>query len=132
YGPAKFSLLRRAELFVLPSHCEAFPVAALEAMASRVPVLVSDKVNLSAAFKKARAGLVCSNDPESLATQLSFWFQLDASARSRMAQNARICFEKHFRIENAVRLHEKIVASARRVASVEGAHRLERPRRAES
>jgi glycosyltransferase involved in cell wall biosynthesis len=113
YGPAKFSLLRRAELFVLPSHCEAFPVAALEAMASGVPVLVSDKVNLSKAFEEAGAGLVCSNDPQSLATQLSFWCQLDPAPKSRMGQNARLCFEKHFRIENAVRLHEEMVASGR-------------------
>jgi len=28
-----------------------------------------------------------------------------------MAQNARLCFEKNFRIEHAVRLHEEIVAS---------------------
>jgi glycosyltransferase involved in cell wall biosynthesis len=111
YGPGKFSLIRRAELFILPSHCEAFPVAALEAMACGVPVLVSDKVNLSTTFADAGAGFACSNDPKTLGARLSSWYELDPATRSCMARNARLCFEKNFRIENAVRLHEEVIAA---------------------
>jgi glycosyltransferase involved in cell wall biosynthesis len=111
YGSAKFELLRRAELFVLPSHCETFPVAVLEALASNVPVLVSDKVNLWNAIKSADAGLICSDDAPSLARELSSWFAKSDVDRSWFAENARQCFETNFRIENAVQLHEEILAS---------------------
>jgi glycosyltransferase involved in cell wall biosynthesis len=113
YGAAKFDLLRCAELFVLPSHCETFPVAVLEALASSVPVLVSDKVNLWKTVKAADAGLICGDDQDSVVRELSSWFAMSSSARFSMAQNARLCFENHFRIEHAVRLHEEIIASAR-------------------
>lgn len=112
YGSAKFELLRRAELFVLPSHCETFPVAVLEALACGVPALISDKVNLWATIKDANAGIICGDDTQSVAHQLSYWFQLDESIRFSISKNARACFEKHFRIEHAVRLHEEVIGSA--------------------
>jgi glycosyltransferase involved in cell wall biosynthesis len=110
YGAAKFELLRRAELFVLPSHCETFPVAVLEALGTSVPVLVSDKVNLWKIIKAENAGLICSDDTPSLSSELSSWFAKSNLDRSRMAQNARRCFEANFRIEHAVRMHEETVA----------------------
>jgi glycosyltransferase involved in cell wall biosynthesis len=113
YGSAKFGLLRRAELFALPSHCETFPVAVLEALACSVPVLVSDKVNLWETIKNSRAGLICGDHDDSVARELRSWFSLDPSDRAAMKSQARACFENHFRIEDAVRLHEEVISSFR-------------------
>jgi glycosyltransferase involved in cell wall biosynthesis len=111
YGAAKFELLRRAELFVLPSHCETFPVAVLEALATNVPVLVSDKVNLWKVIDAAGAGLISSDDTSSVVRELSSWFAKSSLERRLMAENARRCFEANFRIECAVQLHEELLSS---------------------
>ena len=42
YGVARDALLTHARAFVLPSHLEGFPLAALEAMSAARPVLLSD------------------------------------------------------------------------------------------
>jgi glycosyltransferase involved in cell wall biosynthesis len=44
-GPEKHALLRTADLFVLPSYSEGFPMAVLEAAAHRIPVVQTDECN---------------------------------------------------------------------------------------
>ena len=59
YGGLKWEALTAAELFVLPSHCETFPVAVLEALACGTPVLISDQVGIYREVQGTGAGLVC-------------------------------------------------------------------------
>ncbi|MBJ7328007.1 MAG: glycosyltransferase [Chthoniobacterales bacterium] len=44
-GAEKHALLRTADLFVLPSYSEGFPMAVLEAAAHRIPVVQTDECN---------------------------------------------------------------------------------------
>lgn len=44
-GAEKHALLRTADLFVLPSYSEGFPMAVLEAAAHRIPVVHTDECN---------------------------------------------------------------------------------------
>jgi glycosyltransferase involved in cell wall biosynthesis len=44
-GVEKHALLRTADLFVLPSYSEGFPMAVLEAAAHRIPVVQTDECN---------------------------------------------------------------------------------------
>ena len=44
-GAEKHALLRAADLFVLPSYSEGFPMAVLEAAAHRIPVVQTDECN---------------------------------------------------------------------------------------
>ncbi len=50
FGEAKDQLLRSASAFILPSLSEGLPMAVLEAMAYRLPVLLTDHCNLPEAF----------------------------------------------------------------------------------
>src|SRR5213596_3461676 len=62
------SLYNSSDAFVLPSHYEPFGMVALEAMASRVPVVVSDVGGLSEIVEDGITGVkVPSSDPHALA-----------------------------------------------------------------
>src|SRR5213594_967588 len=62
------SLYNSSDAFVLPSHFEPFGMVALEAMASRLPVVVSDVGGLSEIVEDGVTGVkVPSSDPHALA-----------------------------------------------------------------
>jgi len=69
-GEDRFALLQQAEVFALPSYTENFGQAVAEAMASGVPVVVSDKVNIWPEVVRAEAGLVVPCDAEATAQAL--------------------------------------------------------------
>ena len=58
----RWALFKSASLFLLPSEDENFGMAALEAMAVEVPVLLSDQVGLSQEVSEAKAGLVLDGE----------------------------------------------------------------------
>jgi glycosyltransferase involved in cell wall biosynthesis len=65
--------LAGAELFVMPSRHENFGLAAAEAMAARLPVMVSDHVCLADDVRRAGAGAVVGLDVDAWAAELSRW-----------------------------------------------------------
>src|SRR5207249_1427830 len=63
--------LADADAFVLPSYSENFGVAVVEAMASGIPVVVSDQVAIHREISDARAGLVVQCKSEELTEALT-------------------------------------------------------------
>ena len=95
-GEHKWGALAVAEIFALPSHQENFGIAVVEALACRVPVLISDKVNIWREILEERAGLVATDSVEGTAEMLLGWSALSEVERRGYQSNAEHCFEKHF------------------------------------
>jgi glycosyltransferase involved in cell wall biosynthesis len=69
-GAEKASAFALADLFVLPSLSENFGIAVVEALAARVPVVVSDGIPLASRIVEVGAGWRCGTDGPSVAAAL--------------------------------------------------------------
>jgi glycosyltransferase involved in cell wall biosynthesis len=100
-GVEKWAALHAAEVFALPSHQENFGIAVAEALACRVPVLISRAVNIWREIDGATAGLVAPDTLVGTTDLLRRWQALADSEREAMRQNARACFVQNFSIEQS-------------------------------
>ena len=92
-GTMKQSALAAAEIFVLPSFSENFGIAAVEAMAAGLPVILGQGVAVAAEVAAAEAGMVVSPEPDSIAQAMRALF-LDERRRLRAGANARAFAEE--------------------------------------
>src|SRR5207245_15535 len=89
--------LSAADLYVLPSRVEGFPVAPLEAMACGLPVIASDIPALSAILDDGISSggvLVPAGDPEQLARTLASL--VEHPALTTLGEAARRTVQKRF------------------------------------
>lgn len=93
-GEAKWAALAAAEGFVLPSFSEGFSVAVLEAMAFRLPVLLTRQCNLD--VEALGAGLLCEPDAFSVATQLRVFLALGDGDRRSLGEKGRKAVEARY------------------------------------
>jgi glycosyltransferase involved in cell wall biosynthesis len=87
-GAERVSALQNAALFALTSHQENFGLAAAEALACGVPVIVSKQVNLAPDIEAAGAGWIASLDHRSLSSALRQAL-FDGEARRRRGEAGR-------------------------------------------
>ncbi|MFN7919390.1 MAG: glycosyltransferase [Bryobacteraceae bacterium] len=113
FGDLKWSALRAAELFALPSHCEAFPYAVLEALGSSLPVLVTDKVNIYPYLRDPECALIVDDTEAATAGALTQWARLTDAERRAMADNARLCFERHFHVDRTADLWHDFLGTSK-------------------
>jgi glycosyltransferase involved in cell wall biosynthesis len=114
-GPDKLAVLSGADVFGLPSYTENFGVAVVEAMASGLPVVISDRVNICREVGDARAGLVVRCDADELRRGLAAVLDEPAAAAA-MAERARRLVAEQFTWSAAgarmVDVYHRIVAGA--------------------
>jgi glycosyltransferase involved in cell wall biosynthesis len=87
-GYEKLQALADADVFVLLSEAENFAQAMFEAMASRVPVIISDTLNFAGDVERYAAGIVVPRDPGSAAKAI-VELLLDLNQRYHMGENAQ-------------------------------------------
>jgi glycosyltransferase involved in cell wall biosynthesis len=71
-GEEKRCVLGGSDIFILPSQSENFGISVVEAAASGMPVIVSDRVNLWRDVEEAQAGLVAPPDAAAFTERLRF------------------------------------------------------------
>lgn len=84
-GEAKLTALADADVFVLSSYQENFSFALFEAMASRIPVVISDTLNFAPHVEQFGAGRAVARTPEAFAVALCELLA-DPERRRRMGE----------------------------------------------
>jgi glycosyltransferase involved in cell wall biosynthesis len=94
-GSRKIALLKRAEMFVLPSYSENFGIAVAEAMAAGLPVVISNKVNIWREVDEAGAGLVVNPDAHEVTGAILKLLEYPALAK-QMGERGRRLVQDRF------------------------------------
>ena len=100
-GDLKWGAYRNSEVFILPSHSENFGIVVAESLACRVPVLITDKVNIWREIKDDGAGFVEPDTLEGVNLLLRNWLSLSPIEREQMKVKAQNCFLDRFEIKKA-------------------------------
>lgn len=112
FGAAKWQLMREAKVFVLPSRHENFGVAVAEAMASGLPVVVSNEVNIHREISRAGAGIVTGFSPDEIAAAIERICDDSALAR-QMGERGRELVRDQFSwpqaVANLSRAYEQLI-----------------------
>ncbi|HYW91952.1 MAG TPA: glycosyltransferase [Gammaproteobacteria bacterium] len=93
-GEDKRQVLAGADIFVLPSYGEGFSTAVLEAMASGLPVVITEQCKFPQ-VKSSQAGLIIEPDPAQLADAMRQLIEHPERARA-MGQHGRSLVRKRY------------------------------------
>lgn len=95
YGEDKLAAMATAEFFVLPSLSEGFSMAVLEALACRLPVLITPGCNFPE-VEKAGAGVIVGADAKGTEEGLQRLMFLSESERAAMGAKGRKLIEERY------------------------------------
>jgi len=102
-GDVKWGAFYQASAFILPSHQENFGIAVAEALACRVPVLISNKVNIWREIAEDSAGLVENDDLAGTILLLRRWLKMTPQEKIEMGQRAQACFAQRFHVNQSAK-----------------------------
>lgn len=97
YGKLKDMAFEQADVFVLPSRYDCFPLVVLEAMQHSLPVITARVAGMQDMIDDGYNGFLIYpyNDANALAEKIEY-FILHPSQRTEMGLNGRMKFEQHY------------------------------------
>jgi glycosyltransferase involved in cell wall biosynthesis len=100
------SWYRRCDIYVISSMREGLPVALLEAMAHRLPVIATDVGAIAETVRDGEGGLIVPpGEPESIANALARLLD-DPDLRDRLGKGAHRRIKDHYSVDKVAQLHE--------------------------
>jgi glycosyltransferase involved in cell wall biosynthesis len=108
----KWGAYDAADAFVLPSHQENFGIVVAEALASGLPVLTTNKVNIWREIEQAGAGVIDDDTQDGTDRLLQRWLALSTDQRQAMRERTLPCFLQHFELQRVTRQLEEALALA--------------------
>ena len=109
-GDLKWGAFYAAEAFILPSHQENFGIAVVESLACRLPVLISDQVNIWREISADGAGYVEADNLAGTIRLIERWLLTPTPEWEALRQHAEASFQKRFHVNAAA---ESLVHVAR-------------------
>jgi N-acetyl-alpha-D-glucosaminyl L-malate synthase BshA len=106
-------LLSCADLFLLPSTQESFGMAALEAMACRVPVIASRVGGLPELIDDGRTGFLCAADDIEGMAETAIRVVKDKELSKQIGRAAAAVVSERFCTERIVPMYERLYESVR-------------------
>ena len=98
-GDLKWGAFHAAEAFILPSHQENFGISVAEALACRLPVLISNQINIWREIRQDQAGYVETDDLSGTIHLIEQWLDTPRPEWEAMRDRAVHCFDRRFRVE---------------------------------
>lgn len=98
-GKQKWTAYHRADAFILTSHSENFGIVVVEALASGLPTLITDKVNIWKDVVESGAGLAAPDTLNGAELLITRWIQMPTEERNLMRKAARETFLLKFDIQ---------------------------------
>lgn len=101
YNDLKWGSILASKCMLLSSHGENFGISLVEALSVSVPVITTDRVNISNEILDYKAGFISKNSVTSFSNNLLKFIQLDKKKKKNMSKQALKCFKKNFEISSS-------------------------------
>jgi len=98
-GSEKLVALKESDIFVLPSYSENFGIAVVEAMLSKLPVIISKEVGIWNVVKENNCGMIVDLTPKSIAEGILHLLK-NPEERLKMGERGKETAKREFSIDN--------------------------------
>lgn len=100
HGSAKWPIFQEADIFVLPSHNECFPLTILEAMSAGLPVVATRIGGIPDIIKEGKEGFIVPINNEEALFKATAQLCIDQNLLNKISTNALDTYSRLYTIEH--------------------------------